>query len=82
MSQAFFLDFLERDPLLIFGEGEYGVTDVLYAASRTKDIEVFRLVFGLRRIAEVLHGKGRGARGACGRHPCSFPVGGAGTLRS
>ncbi|KAL0744451.1 hypothetical protein Bca4012_085964 [Brassica carinata] len=35
---------LERDPLLVFGEGEYGVTDVLYAAARGRNGDVFRLV--------------------------------------
>ncbi|KAJ4892849.1 Ankyrin repeat family protein [Raphanus sativus] len=35
---------LERDPLLVFGEGEYGVTDILYAAARGKNDDVFRLV--------------------------------------
>ncbi|XP_057982770.1 uncharacterized protein LOC131167825 [Malania oleifera] len=36
---------LERDPLLVFGEGEYGVTDILYAAARSKNSEVFKVVF-------------------------------------
>ncbi|KAI4350557.1 hypothetical protein L6164_005004 [Bauhinia variegata] len=36
---------LERNPLLVFGEGEYGVTDILYAAARSKNCEVFRLLF-------------------------------------
>lgn len=36
---------LERDPLIGFGEGEYGVTDILYAAAKSKDYNVFRLVF-------------------------------------
>ncbi|CAN7003137.1 hypothetical protein IGI04_021041 [Brassica rapa subsp. trilocularis] len=35
---------LERDPLLVFGEGEYGVTDILYAAARGRNDDVFRLV--------------------------------------
>ena len=35
----------ERDPLLVFGEGEYGVTDILYAAAKRKNCKVFRLVF-------------------------------------
>lgn len=47
---------LERDPLLVFGEGEYGVTDVLYAAARSRDSQVFRLVFascvGLDGVSE------------------------------
>lgn len=41
----FVKELLERDPLLVFGEGEYGVTDVLYAASRSKNSDVFRLLF-------------------------------------
>ncbi|CAD5322024.1 unnamed protein product [Arabidopsis thaliana] len=35
---------LERDPLLVFGEGEYGVTDILYAAARGRSDDVFRLL--------------------------------------
>ncbi|KAM2656299.1 hypothetical protein EV1_011824 [Malus domestica] len=37
-------ELLERDPLLVFGEGEYGVTDIFYAAARSKNSEVFRLL--------------------------------------
>lgn len=36
---------LERNPLLVFGEGEYGVTDILYAAARSKNCDVFKLLF-------------------------------------
>ncbi|CAI9111529.1 OLC1v1011774C1 [Oldenlandia corymbosa var. corymbosa] len=42
---GFVQELLERDPLLVFGEGEYGVTDVLYAAARSKNCEVFRVIF-------------------------------------
>ena len=35
---------LEKDPLIVFGEGEYGVTDIFYAAARSKSSEVFRLL--------------------------------------
>ncbi|KAM6562467.1 hypothetical protein CsatB_022465 [Cannabis sativa] len=35
---------LERDPLLAYGEGEYGVTDLLYAAARSKNSNVFKLL--------------------------------------
>ncbi|KAL8461545.1 hypothetical protein ACS0TY_032869 [Phlomoides rotata] len=42
---AFVEELLGRDPLLVFGEGEYGVTDMLYAASRSKNCDVFRLLF-------------------------------------
>ncbi|KAF5746494.1 hypothetical protein HS088_TW06G00665 [Tripterygium wilfordii] len=39
----FVKELLERDPLLVFGEGEFGVTDILYAAARSKNSEVFRI---------------------------------------
>uniref|UniRef100_A0ACD5ZGC9 Uncharacterized protein n=1 Tax=Avena sativa TaxID=4498 RepID=A0ACD5ZGC9_AVESA len=39
---GFVRELLDRDPLLVFGEGEYGVTDMLYAAARGRDAEVFR----------------------------------------
>ncbi|KAL8037881.1 hypothetical protein ABFX02_11G066800 [Erythranthe guttata] len=42
---AFVRELLERDPLLVFGEGEYGVTDIFYAAARSKDFDVFKVVF-------------------------------------
>ncbi|KAK6913012.1 Ankyrin repeat, partial [Dillenia turbinata] len=41
----FVQELLQRDPLLVFGEGEYGVTDILYAAARSKNSEVFRIIF-------------------------------------
>ncbi|XP_051140989.1 uncharacterized protein LOC127258253 [Andrographis paniculata] len=41
---SFVRELLKRDPLLVFGEGEYGVTDILYAAARSKDSEVFKVV--------------------------------------
>lgn len=42
---GFVKDLLERDPLLVFGEGEFGVTDILYAAARSKNCEVFKVLF-------------------------------------
>ncbi|EOA30046.1 hypothetical protein CARUB_v10013151mg [Capsella rubella] len=42
---AFVRDLLDRNPLLVFGEGEYGVTDILYAAARSKNDHVFRLIY-------------------------------------
>ncbi|KAJ6318863.1 hypothetical protein OIU76_014255 [Salix suchowensis] len=41
---SFVRELLERDPLLVFGEGEYGVTDIFYAAARSRNSEVFRLL--------------------------------------
>lgn len=41
----FVQELLEKDPLLVFGEGEYGVTDILYAGARSKNPEVFRILF-------------------------------------
>ncbi|KAK4773814.1 hypothetical protein SAY87_028833 [Trapa incisa] len=40
----FVKELLERDHLMVFGEGEYGITDMLYAASRSKSSHVFRLL--------------------------------------
>ncbi|KAK6116578.1 hypothetical protein DH2020_049684 [Rehmannia glutinosa] len=42
---VFVKELLDRDPLLVFGEGEYGVTDIFYAAARSRNWEVFRAVF-------------------------------------
>ncbi|CAI8598114.1 unnamed protein product [Vicia faba] len=41
----FVTDLLIRDGSLVFGEGEYGVTDILYAAARSKNCQVFKIVF-------------------------------------
>ncbi|KAE8716595.1 Lysine histidine transporter 1 [Hibiscus syriacus] len=35
---------LERDPCLVFGEGEYGVTDIFYAAARSRNAELFTML--------------------------------------
>ncbi|XP_061373018.1 uncharacterized protein LOC133315131 [Gastrolobium bilobum] len=40
----FVQELLGRDPFLVFGEGEYGVTDMLYAAARSSNSEVFKLL--------------------------------------
>ncbi|CAJ2677611.1 unnamed protein product [Trifolium pratense] len=37
-------ELLRRDSLLVFGEGEYGVTDMLYAAARSNNFEVFNMI--------------------------------------
>ncbi|KAJ8458428.1 hypothetical protein OPV22_031354 [Ensete ventricosum] len=44
-DMGFVQELLHREPLLVFGEGEYGVTDIFYAAARSKTSEVFRLLF-------------------------------------
>ncbi|KAG2710552.1 hypothetical protein I3760_04G032600 [Carya illinoinensis] len=54
----FVQDLLERNPLLVFGEGEYGVTDILYAAARSKISEVFRLILNFAVSPRFLTGKG------------------------
>ncbi|XP_051122289.1 uncharacterized protein LOC127245447 [Andrographis paniculata] len=41
---VFVEELLDREPFLVFGEGEYGVTDVFYAAARGRNSEVFRLL--------------------------------------
>ncbi|GAA0175655.1 hypothetical protein LIER_28785 [Lithospermum erythrorhizon] len=41
----FVRELLQKDPLVVFGEGEYGITDMFYAAARSKNCDVFRMVF-------------------------------------
>ncbi|KAF2940788.1 hypothetical protein DAI22_03g300600 [Oryza sativa Japonica Group] len=43
-DMAFVQELMDRDPLLVFGEGEYGVTDMFYAAARGGNAEVFKLL--------------------------------------
>ncbi|WOL05155.1 protein phosphatase 1 regulatory subunit 12A [Canna indica] len=44
-DMSFVHELLDIEPLLVFGEGEYGVTDIFYATARSKSSEVFRLLF-------------------------------------
>ncbi|KAG6429289.1 hypothetical protein SASPL_107337 [Salvia splendens] len=44
-DMPFVKELLQRDPLLVFGEREYGVTDMFYAAARSGNSEVFMLLF-------------------------------------
>ncbi|PON95283.1 Transmembrane protein [Trema orientale] len=55
---SFVQELLERNPLLVFGEGEYGVTDILYAAARSKNSDVFRLLLDLASSPRFTTGKG------------------------
>ncbi|KAK0588780.1 hypothetical protein LWI29_005374 [Acer saccharum] len=55
---SFVQQLLQRNPLLVFGEGEYGVTDILYAAARSKNCEVFRLVYDFALSPRFLASKG------------------------
>lgn len=55
---SFVQELLERNPLLVFGEGEYGVTDTLYAAARSKNSEVFRLIYDFAISPRFLTAKG------------------------
>ncbi|KAL2903547.1 hypothetical protein RDABS01_002257 [Bienertia sinuspersici] len=58
---GFVKDLLVRDPLLVVGGGEYGVTDILYAAARSKNSEVFRLL--LESAMNVKRGSGEIVKG-------------------
>ncbi|KAJ6302164.1 hypothetical protein OIU77_016285 [Salix suchowensis] len=55
---SFVQELLERNPLLVFGEGEYGVTDTFYAASRSKNAGVFRLIYDFATSPRFLTAKG------------------------
>ncbi|XP_031480698.1 uncharacterized protein LOC116250866 [Nymphaea colorata] len=57
----FIQDLLRREPFLVFGEGEYGVTDMLYAAARSKNSEVFRLLLDAALTVVPMRSHGRGA---------------------
>ncbi|BAH94269.1 Os08g0369400, partial [Oryza sativa Japonica Group] len=43
-DMAFVQELMDRDPLLVFGEGEHGVMDMFYAAARGGNAEVFKLL--------------------------------------
>ncbi|KAI3426771.1 ANK_REP_REGION domain-containing protein [Psidium guajava] len=61
----FVKELLERDPFLVFGEGEYGVSDVLYAAARSKNGGVFRFLLesAISPRNGLSGGEGDGVRG-------------------
>ena len=69
---GFVQELLERDPLLVFGEGEYGVTDILYAAARSKNCQVFRLVFDFAVSPRFSTGKGGELEEQIGEIPSVF----------
>ncbi|XP_043723915.1 ankyrin-2-like [Telopea speciosissima] len=55
---GFVKELLDRDPLLVFGEGEFGVTDIFYAAARSRNSEVFRVLFDFAVSPRCLMGSG------------------------
>ncbi|KNA04145.1 hypothetical protein SOVF_202390 [Spinacia oleracea] len=55
---SFVTQLLRKYPLLVFGEGEYGLTDILYAAARSKNPEVFKAVYGFAISPRFLDGGG------------------------
>ncbi|CAK8540698.1 unnamed protein product [Lathyrus sativus] len=56
---CFVQQLVEMNPLLVFGGGEYTVTDTFYAASKGKNCEVFKLVFDFALSPRFVTGKGR-----------------------
>ncbi|KAI3452531.1 hypothetical protein Pfo_009195 [Paulownia fortunei] len=71
---SFVQELLERDPLLVFGEGEYGVTDILYAAARSKNSEVFRVVLDFAASPRFSSGTGTGAEEHIGEIPSAYKL--------
>ncbi|KAM2629643.1 hypothetical protein TB1_028606 [Malus domestica] len=53
IKDLFVQELFERNPLPVFGEGEYRVVDIFYAAAKSKNVEFFRLLFLLCGFAEV-----------------------------
>ncbi|CAI0456812.1 unnamed protein product [Linum tenue] len=68
----FVQELLQKNPLLVFGEGEYGVTDILYAAARSKNSEVFRLVYDFAVSPRFLAAKGGGLEEHLGDIPLTY----------
>ncbi|XP_028070146.1 serine/threonine-protein phosphatase 6 regulatory ankyrin repeat subunit A-like isoform X2 [Camellia sinensis] len=69
---GFARDLLVKNPLLVFGEGEYGVTDIFYAAARSKNCEVFRLLFDFAASPRFLAGDGGELEEHIGEIPCDY----------
>lgn len=55
---GFVKQLLDKNPLLVFGEGEYGVTDIFYAAARSKNCDVFKLIYDFAVSPRFLTAKG------------------------
>ncbi|KAL7140636.1 hypothetical protein ABFS83_08G002000 [Erythranthe nasuta] len=71
---SFVRELLERDPLLVFGEGEYGVTDILYAAARSNNSDVFRLVLDFAASPRFATGAGGAVEEHIGEVPSAYKV--------
>ncbi|KAF3652676.1 putative carboxylesterase 11-like [Capsicum annuum] len=68
----FVRELLEKDPLLVFGEGEYGVTDILYAAARSKSCNVFKILFDFAMSPRFIARDGRGLEEQIGEIPSAY----------
>ncbi|KAK9067356.1 hypothetical protein SSX86_014683 [Deinandra increscens subsp. villosa] len=68
----FVQELVQKDPVLVFGEGEYGVTDILYAAARSNNCEVFGVVYDLAVSPRVVVGDGRGLEENVGEIPFGY----------
>ncbi|XP_022750497.1 serine/threonine-protein phosphatase 6 regulatory ankyrin repeat subunit B-like [Durio zibethinus] len=68
----FVRELLDRKPLLVFGEGEYGVTDILYAAARGKNSELFRLIYDFAVSPRFLTAKAEGSKEHIGDIPSVY----------
>lgn len=69
---CFVQELLQRDPLLVFGEGEYGVTDMLYAAARSKNSQVFRVIYDFALSPRFLAGNGEELEEHIGDIPSAY----------
>ncbi|KAI3784654.1 hypothetical protein L1987_43757 [Smallanthus sonchifolius] len=68
----FVQELLQKDPLLVFGEGEYGVTDILYAAARSKNCEVFCIIYDFAVSPRFVSGNGRELEDHIGEIPFGY----------
>lgn len=65
-------ELLQKDPLLVFGEGEYGVTDILYAAARSKNSKVFWIIYDFAMSPRFVSGNGRELEEHIGEIPFGY----------
>ncbi|KAI3725956.1 hypothetical protein L1987_65752 [Smallanthus sonchifolius] len=68
----FVQELLQKDPLLVFGEGVYGVTDILYAAARSKNCEVFWIIYDFAVSPRFVSGNGRELEEHIGEIPFAY----------
>lgn len=71
---GFVQELLGINPLLVFGDGEYGLTDILYAAARSKNLEVFRVIYDFALSPRFVTGRGNAGQQVMEVVPLDFKL--------